>query len=1139
MTSSPVLLDIGTGAYAHQAEVDRVKQRIGVHHNYFDCWIYGFLENKNFNVDETVEKLRRRADFERTQLAACDITDWMMENMRKGIIQVVGNDKVGRVTFYVATARDRPVASRREESRKNFDMLLAYGTRLRPESKRCQIAMLVNQEKASMISNLDMTLQADIALRIAKYYPGCVDKIYICKMGRMLAAMAKPIFSRLPAIVSERIIIISESDIRHGKLLEVFDASVLPVELGGKNNCDSQERYDNFATTIRNYFDQLKAAVQRGEGVKEWELNNLRAAGCIEDLSPMDALKRSIIEPSPSMREQFFPGALEPVGYSLLLTNGSMTVPSLSPRTPALGTIDIDDDANLLTCATDSMELDAPRWAGQVRCNASIISHSPPRSLFADYVHQFITIESFFRLSVAEMHERQWLQIVQSEVQERRALLHGESVIRGDKLLAGLPPSVLLLAKGFLWLCLIVTSSFFFLGTCFIALLGVVTLIHIFFAIFVHPFQVFLYGAAFIVAASQFVILCSRGFDVTRSTFEGRVVQAFRGLGAKALAVQLVIYVGCTIAFFVLFCVMAARHDVLTGLQYSIAYGWIVAVCLIFIYHVVFAFGFRTLSARSYAHGSRQNNAEATVYLFMEVEMEDDNTDQRCPATEVMLLTVVGVLSVAMGTAFLTGGGFFFLCATIVAQAVLLLLCTIFMIARSVSSSSDIIICGAFYASVFWMNAIFTLSQNGWSSDWGSSTLAVLFVMLFFVITGMVSVFGPWKGAVRRWFFRVSWLLLLLHLIGCVTALMVFNYRFGLFVAALALHLLLGVMRANETSNNFGIFTMTTGFTLVLLACCLLAYFSDAEVYEGSVSSALFPNYAHRPSASPASWHLRFTDRAGSRMHVSRMATPASAAAQSNTTYVMPPLCLAQFGPTLDVLGMALFAKLGLNDDAAAQKTDLHRWFPSFKRLPTPEMVDTEVMHLDAFREETPTVNTTIVTSRPGSDSILLIESMAMWIDTYALSFFSFLMPAPYVERLLPYLTFAQRLVPAQWKISIDKTTSVVNGLLSGLSGDRENVFFVGHGPVGSRAAVIGLRIQQNVNSVTFSGPPVVLSKYDLSFSPEAQARRMLSVQTMPTVLSTWYLRTASMQFIPCRFGGNQCDRMDTTIQELMDLCDQ
>jgi hypothetical protein len=1134
MSNAPVLLDIGTDAYAHQAEVDEVKRRMGITHNYFDCWIYGFLENKNFKIEETVAKLQRRADFEREQLASYNVTDWMMENMRKGIIQIVGNDKAGRVTLYVTTARDKPQASRRAESRMNFDMFVSYATRLRPESKRCQLAMLINQDKASMVSNLDMTFQADIALRIAKFYPGCVDKMYICKMGRLLSALAKPIFSRLPAIVSDRIIIISDSDIKNGKLLDLFDEDVLPVALGGKNDCDNQANYDNFATTVSGYFGQLKEAVLRGEGVKEWELNNLRAGGYIEDLSRIDALKRSIIDPGSSMRGPNvspFEVALTPMEC-----NTSPSEHSYSPRSPGQVYVDIDDDANLITCDSVNTEV-ARRRNSDLQHPRSVGAASqytpPPRDLFTEYIIQYTAIETFFRISLTEMHEREWLQIVQWELQERRALYGDEGVIRGDKLLAGLPPAVLLVAKGFLWLCLMVNSFFFFIGTCFIALLGVIILINIFFAMFVKPFYAFLYGAAFIVVASQFVIFCSRGFDVARNTFQGRVIQALKAFRGTALVFQLVIDVGCVVAYFVLFCVMAVRYDVLTGLQYSLAYGWIVAVCLIFIYHVVFAFGFRSVNKPSYAHGSRQNNAETTLYLFMDVEMDDEHKEDRCPPAEVILLTMLGLMSTAMGVAWLAGGGFFFLCAVVVVQAVLLLLSTAVMSARSVSTSSNIAICGVFYATLFWMDAVFTMSQNTWYNDWGGSMLAVLFVMLFFVVTGMVSVYGPWEGGVRRWLFRISWLLLLLHLIGCVVGLLVLNYRTGLFVLALAAHLLLCIVRTNEASNSYGVFTMTFAFTLVLLACCILGHSSGQEIYSGSVSDYVVPNYADR---------FRSTRNysSGGSVDLQSFHTDYDALATSCLSRNLPPLCLSRFAPTLDIVGMALFAKLGMNLDLASQDDDLARWFPSYVRINVPNVTEDNVMHLSAFRESTATRNTTVVAVRPGMDIMLLIESMTMWIDTYALSFFSFLMPPSYVVKLLPYLSFIQDMVPLRWEQSVSSTVRSVQTLLSNVSAAslHETYYIVSHGPVGSRAAMIGLQSGlPDMHSVIFAGSPIVLSKYNVEMSEEVMAQRLLAVQTLHTTFSNWYLRTASTQYIPCHAGGTKCDRIDTTINELNTLC--
>eukprot|EP00658_Telonema_sp_P-2_P064423 TRINITY_DN53407_c0_g1_i1.p1 TRINITY_DN53407_c0_g1~~TRINITY_DN53407_c0_g1_i1.p1 ORF type:complete len:177 (-),score=50.39 TRINITY_DN53407_c0_g1_i1:2-532(-) len=103
-----------------------------------------------------------------------------------------------------------------------------------------------------------MHFQSSIALRIAKYYPGVVDKMYIVNMGTVLAKCAKPIFSRMPAGVSERIQILTDNDLKKGRLLDLFDESVLPVELGGKYDCDKQEMFDKFAVDVEEHWNKLK-----------------------------------------------------------------------------------------------------------------------------------------------------------------------------------------------------------------------------------------------------------------------------------------------------------------------------------------------------------------------------------------------------------------------------------------------------------------------------------------------------------------------------------------------------------------------------------------------------------------------------------------------------------------------------------------------------------------------------------------------------------------------------------------------------------------------------------------------------------------------------------------------------------------
>ena len=275
------LSDIGPQAVAHEAEINEVRQRLGINHTYLDGWIFNFLENKNFNIEETVAKFQRRATFEREELATFDINDSMRENMRGGVIQLIGEDKDGRLTFYVNTRRDFPTAKMREERTKIFDMWLTLGTRLRKGNRNCRITMLINQKDAGVWKNTDMQFQSSIALRIAKYYPGVVDKMYIVNMGSVLAKCAKPIFTRMPAGVSERIQILTDNDLKRGRLLDLFDVSVLPVELGGQYDCDKQEMFDKFAADVEEYWSKLKTGALGGGGtsppisLKEWEVNQV------------------------------------------------------------------------------------------------------------------------------------------------------------------------------------------------------------------------------------------------------------------------------------------------------------------------------------------------------------------------------------------------------------------------------------------------------------------------------------------------------------------------------------------------------------------------------------------------------------------------------------------------------------------------------------------------------------------------------------------------------------------------------------------------------------------------------------------------------------------------------------------------
>lgn len=260
---SSTLSEMGPTAVQHRDTLEEVKRRMGITHEFFDCWIYSFLENKFYNVDETVAKLQRRAAMEREEIGSYEVSQFMRDHMSKGLIQLIGEDKEGRVTFYVTTARDRPLAWKREECKRNFDMWVSYGTRLRKGNKRCRLAMIVNQEGAGVWANTDITFQATIALRISKFFPGMVERSYICKMGPTLGSVAKAVFNRFPKAISEKIFIVSDSDLQKGHLLKFFDPSVLPETLGGNWKGDHQENWTQFSNTIENHLIAMQNEVCR------------------------------------------------------------------------------------------------------------------------------------------------------------------------------------------------------------------------------------------------------------------------------------------------------------------------------------------------------------------------------------------------------------------------------------------------------------------------------------------------------------------------------------------------------------------------------------------------------------------------------------------------------------------------------------------------------------------------------------------------------------------------------------------------------------------------------------------------------------------------------------------------------------
>lgn len=254
------------------AGLEEVKRAVGIRHHYLDSWIYLYYENKKYDVKETIAKLNRRDIMEKTVFSTYAITPSLKKSMRSGIVQYVGRDYEGRPVLFFNTARDFPRAEERPERQSNMDMFLGWTVRCSAANPTSKVTWLINQKDSSMRKNTDLFFQKDMALRISKFFPGVVAKMYICNMSTALTFVMRPLLRQLPRVISDCIFMYSASDLESGKLLEIIPPDVLPIAMGGKNDCDNQENYNFFAESVEQYFEDCMNALSAGISIKEMEM---------------------------------------------------------------------------------------------------------------------------------------------------------------------------------------------------------------------------------------------------------------------------------------------------------------------------------------------------------------------------------------------------------------------------------------------------------------------------------------------------------------------------------------------------------------------------------------------------------------------------------------------------------------------------------------------------------------------------------------------------------------------------------------------------------------------------------------------------------------------------------------------------
>ncbi|CCW71624.1 unnamed protein product [Phytomonas sp. Hart1] len=126
-----------------------------------------------------------------------------------------------------------------------------------------------------------------------------IDRIYVCNMGRALAACTRALLRTFPAAVVGRVEIVSDADLRRGVLREFVNADRLPVSLGGHAADEDPDDWAALCDHVVDYYTGLQRGVLEDHlTVKEWELRELKitAEAMASSWSPLEQTTRA---PSP------------------------------------------------------------------------------------------------------------------------------------------------------------------------------------------------------------------------------------------------------------------------------------------------------------------------------------------------------------------------------------------------------------------------------------------------------------------------------------------------------------------------------------------------------------------------------------------------------------------------------------------------------------------------------------------------------------------------------------------------------------------------------------------------------------------------------------------------------------------------
>lgn len=1101
---------LGPEAWKHKDDFDEVKRRVGITHDHFDCWIYRFFENKHFDVEETVAKLIRRADMERNEFATYEMTPVIRGSMTSGVIQIIGEDKKGRMLFYIVTCRDFPTKEIREARKRNFDMWLSYGCRLRRNNPKCQIAMLINQRGASMWSNTDMTFQTNIAIRISKYYPGAVDKAWVCCMSGALGAIARPVLRAMPKALSEKIYIYNEADVAGGVLLPDIEESMIPTSLGGTNDVDDPSRYEKFADDVTLFFEKAKAAIQAGRSMKEFEYDEIQA-----EIQAEDVVKKK--EEQERWERRSFAAAAAAERYEPDFADDTEGPPSRrnrprpplvvsSPRhwDPHVGSSAAasgGDGDDLVTCGTptehsllaEDEELAYMANSADARYAVGLTYYSTGmledrETFFRDSFEQMqrLTYQSMSTVFVTSINNAKDMAASRDETQflAMRCPMAARSLVRG----------VLTV------LCVLI-AAYFFAASLFVQLFGASIIVVLFVAMYNEPYYVYPLGLALLLVGHQSALLGSRGFELAHATLRGALLRPLQPLGAHGLVVQFIGFLVLVLIQFSAFLATSSFDDPLMALAVAFAIGWLACLALIVIFHLGFPLG---LAQEPSPSRTATGHGGLSLYLFIDVtedeESEEPYRSRRRLTSNTVTTTVPALAAAVFGLAFMISADLVFIIGATICTFGACFAVNHFVRAATLTDvNSHLARSAAWFCGVAWIYIVVAIGLLGWVSPWYESILiSGGSVLAFLLLTVACHVVRKGSG-VHRILFRLSYVLLILIILVGIVLLFVQHWALGLFALVMLVHSMGSFAR--PASMTFAGSLIVTVVSLIIFIYSLTLAFNSA------------PEYAQ------------------SEVIPANITTPEDASTI--------PVCGRRWqgGTELNVADFALVVRSSYASTANLTNSDIQ--LLTNKTIVHERRVNvTQQAYVDVFRAS----NATLYSVHVLPHRITLLRVVIFWIEAIALTPHALVLPMNWTAGFVSAAAFVNDFFPLHEQLVVDTQRVIAalhqNATTAAFANGQQPstaVFITGHGLAGGMASIIGSRM--GIETVTFSSPGLLFSRGKFSVDYYRYLRFVTSIVPSTGILVTIDSHGPRKLDLPCFAGPLMCQSVDFVVCAVVAAC--